>query len=50
MCETDTIGALTGALAGAIYGSEGIPIEWLDDIVKLGELQTMFDELITKYK
>ena len=27
--DTDTIGAITGALCGAYYGEENIPIEWL---------------------
>lgn len=48
--DTDTIGALTGALAGVIYGSDGLPSDWLGDIVRLGDLQTMFDTLITKYQ
>lgn len=28
--DTDTIAALTGGLAGIIYGSDGIPSEWID--------------------
>ncbi|UCH88747.1 MAG: ADP-ribosylglycohydrolase family protein [Thermoplasmata archaeon] len=45
--DTDTIGAMTGALAGALHGVRGIPEEWLEDlensqkgrdhIMKLGE-------------
>lgn len=30
--DTDTIGAVTGALAGIIYGIEGIPKEWIDSL------------------
>ena len=26
--DTDTIGAMTGAIAGACYGVEGIPVQW----------------------
>ena len=41
--DTDTVGAITGGLAGIIYGYDTIPSEWLeglarkDDIIKLGE-------------
>lgn len=28
--DTDTIGAITGAIAGALYGVEGIPEEWIN--------------------
>jgi poly(ADP-ribose) glycohydrolase ARH3 len=30
--DTDTIGAMTGALAGAYHGLEAIPKAWLDDL------------------
>lgn len=32
--DTDTIGALTGSIAGIIYGIEDIPSNLLDDLVK----------------
>lgn len=32
--DTDTTGAVTGGLAGLIYGVEGIPIEWLDVLAR----------------
>jgi len=28
--DTDTVGAMTGALAGACYGATAIPVEWTD--------------------
>jgi len=28
--DTDTIGAMTGAIAGALHGVEAIPAEWYD--------------------
>ncbi len=31
--DTDTVGAIVGALAGATVGEEGIPREWLGDIM-----------------
>jgi ADP-ribosylglycohydrolase len=30
--DTDTTGAVTGALAGLVYGREGIPMEWLEKL------------------
>lgn len=32
--DTDTIGAITGAIAGALYGYTGIPSEWIDSLDK----------------
>ncbi|RYC73739.1 ADP-ribosylglycohydrolase family protein [Candidatus Nanosyncoccus nanoralicus] len=39
--DTDTIGALTGGLAGLYYGMQGIPKRWLDKLKKLPELETI---------
>ena len=39
--DTDTVGAITGGLAGIIYGNDSIPSEWInvlarkDDIIEL---------------
>ena len=30
--DTDTVGAILGALSGAVVGKRGIPIEWLNGI------------------
>ena len=30
--DTDTVGAILGALSGAVVGKTGIPIEWLNGI------------------
>lgn len=30
--DTDTVGAVSGGLAGIIYGLEGIPTEWIDGL------------------
>lgn len=42
--DTDTIGALTGALAGIIYGYDFIPEEWKDNIAKKEYLMDIFEE------
>ena len=36
--DTDTVGAVAGSLAGALYGEEGIPKEWLATLLKRDEL------------
>lgn len=49
--DTDTIGAITGSIAGILYGYENIPKEWLDKIPKqdyLNNLISTFDEDILK--
>ncbi len=42
--DTDTIGALTGALAGIVYGYDFIPEEWKDAIAKKEYLMDIFEE------
>lgn len=36
--DTDTIGALTGGLAGIIYGASDIPREWVDEVARLNDI------------
>ena len=43
--DTDTIGALTGALAGLIYGINDIPTNWLNQLQRKDYL----DEMVNKY-
>ncbi len=44
--DTDTIGALTGALAGLKYGYNQIPTEWIDTLKRKDYLEEMVDEFI----
>ncbi len=37
--DTDTAGAVTGAAAGILYGSESIPIRWMADLRKREDLE-----------
>lgn len=37
--DTDTTGAVTGGLAGIIYGSDSIPGEWLSVLAKRNEIE-----------
>lgn len=43
--DTDTVAAVTGALAGALYGEEGIPPEWLSALVGREQIESMCEEL-----
>ena len=36
--DADTTGAITGQLAGAYYGYDNIPTEWVDKIALKGQL------------
>lgn len=42
--DTDTIGALTGAIAGIVYGYESIPEAWLEKIARREYLLDIFEE------
>jgi ADP-ribosyl-[dinitrogen reductase] hydrolase len=44
--DADTIGAITGAVAGARHGPESLPEEWLDAIDEREELETLAAQLI----
>lgn len=51
--DTDTIGALTGSVAGIIYGFDEIPHEWLNDLQKpdyLKLMSTSFIKCLNKIK
>lgn len=43
--DADTVGAVTGMLAGRKYGLRGIPTRWLDKLVKKDELIDMAEKL-----
>ena len=43
--DTDTIGAITGSMAGIVYGYNDIPREWLDKLVKKEYLEDLCDKL-----
>ena len=42
--DTDTIGALTGGLAGIIFGIDFIPQEWKEKIQRREYLMDIFEE------
>jgi ADP-ribosylglycohydrolase len=39
--DTDTTGAVTGVLAGIIYGFEGIPAEWVDVLARRDDIMDL---------
>jgi len=43
--DTDTIGAITGAVAGARFGASRLPDRWLSTIGEIEELNTLAEEL-----
>lgn len=49
--DTDTIGAITGSMAGIIYGYDSIPKEWLEKLQRreyLEDLANKFEEIVNK--
>ena len=44
--DTDTTAAVTGALAGAYYGLDDIPVEWLDTLVRREHVEMMVDKFL----
>ena len=43
--DTDTVGAIAGSLAGAVYGYDDIPREWLNDLIKRDYLENLCENL-----
>jgi len=43
--DADTVGAVTGALAGAVHGEAGIPRRWLDVLLVRDEATALADRL-----
>ncbi|NLY08891.1 MAG: ADP-ribosylglycohydrolase [Tissierellia bacterium] len=46
--DTDTVAAVTGALAGIAYGSKSIPQEWVEEIKGLNQIKEISKDLQTK--
>ncbi len=43
--DTDTTGAVTGGLAGLLYGAKTIPAEWLDVLAKRNEIVALAERM-----
>ncbi|KUF41716.1 hypothetical protein AS361_01495 [Myroides marinus] len=47
--DTDTNGAITGALAGILYGFESIPKHWIEPLKRKENIQVLANQLFEKY-
>lgn len=47
--DTDTTAAVTGGLAGILYGSTSIPEDWLSVLAKIADIEDLADQLNNKY-
>jgi ADP-ribosylglycohydrolase len=47
--DTDTTAAITGGLAGIIYGIDSIPAEWIDSLVRKNDIFKLSERLDQKY-
>ena len=45
--DTDTIGAITGSLAGILYGYDNIPNEWLNKLARKDYLEKLCNDFET---
>jgi ADP-ribosyl-[dinitrogen reductase] hydrolase len=43
--DADTVGAVTGQIAGARYGFEAIPQRWLDHLIGLSDIKERIEIL-----
>ena len=44
--DADTVGAITGQLAGAIWGMSGIPVRWLEKLAWRARLEGAAEALV----
>jgi hypothetical protein len=47
--DTDTTGAVTGGLAGLLYGEENIPEKWVNEIARRSDIIELADRLKEKH-
>ena len=48
--DTDTTAAVTGGLAGLLYGWETIPPEWVDSLARIEDIKELSKRLTTKLR
>ena len=44
--DTDTTGCVTGGLAGVAYGLDRVPVEWIDQLARKGDVDCLFREFV----
>jgi len=42
--DTDTVGALTGSLAGMLYGLHHIPAHWIHDLARIDDIEQLIQD------
>ena len=47
--DTDTTAAVAGGLAGALYGYDAIPTEWLETLAKRNEIEALCDRAFARW-
>jgi ADP-ribosyl-[dinitrogen reductase] hydrolase len=48
--DSDSTGAIAGNLLGALLGTPAIPVEWLDRLELRSEIETLADDLFTRFR
>jgi ADP-ribosylglycohydrolase len=48
--DTDTVASIAGGLAGALYGFQGIPKDWINKLKKKDYIETMCEEACAGWK
>lgn len=43
-CDTDTVGAITGGLAGLLYGEKNIPLTWRKELRRIDYIEKLCDD------
>ena len=46
--DTDTTAAITGGLAGLIFGDDNIPTHWIAQIARINDIEALIQKLKTK--
>jgi ADP-ribosylglycohydrolase len=47
--DTDTTAAVTGGLAGLLYGFDGIPKEWIEKLARVRDIEGLVGRLASKF-
>jgi ADP-ribosyl-[dinitrogen reductase] hydrolase len=48
--DTDTTGAVTGGLAGLLYGVENIPEKWVQQLARKEDIEDLSERLAKQYE
>ena len=43
--DTDSTAAVAGGLAGIVWGVDGIPVEWVDGLARIGDIRGLAERL-----